>query len=67
MPKCYHCTRKNHLLFDCKYCDYRFCSTCVQYEIHQCGHMNDMKETYSKLNEKKLYDHACKKRKLEKI
>ena len=67
MPKCHHCTKKNHLLFKCKFCNNYFCTHCVQYEINECDNINDMRETYTKRNEQKLYDNACKRRKIEKI
>ena len=67
MPKCEHCVRKNHLLFECKFCNYHYCSKCVQYEIHECDNITIVKDVYSKQNEQCLYNNSCKKRKLEKI
>ncbi len=67
MPKCNYCCKKNHILMECKFCKHSYCTNHLQYELHECANIADVKATYAKQNEERLFSQMCKRRKLEKI
>ena len=47
--------------FDCKFCKQSFCVNCVQYEIHECSNIHEMKQHQvndlrDKLHKEKTFD-----------
>ena len=52
---------------ECKFCKHSYCTNHLQYELHECANIADVKATYAKQNEERLFSQMCKRRKLEKI
>jgi len=53
MPRCDKC-RKKGLHIKCKFCDYEYCSSCIQLEKHSCTGIDQKCKEYREDLEKKL-------------
>ena len=58
--KCHSCKTNKGVYFKCKFCQQHSCSSCVQPEVHNCLHMDTVRENTKRMNEKQLFDNACK-------
>lgn len=54
MGRCAHCRKKSHLGMFCKWCDYEYCTSCMQVEIHNCEAYEVMKTTQKQVLQNKL-------------
>lgn len=43
MGKCVFCKKKDHLQLECKWCEQKFCTRCLQYEVHKCPNAENMR------------------------
>lgn len=65
--KCFYCKKKNFNLFDCKFCNKRFCSSCIVLEIHQCENLLQKKQQLLNNLSNKLHNEKCISSKINKI
>ena len=48
MDKCTHCAKKTFIIFPCKYCDEKFCTSHVAIEYHDCCNIDRARDKYKK-------------------
>ena len=67
MSKCVNCKNTQYLDLECKYCNKKFCTKCLMYEVHGCSAFLDMKTVQRKNLQDKLFKEQVKEVKVSKI
>lgn len=66
--KCFKCFKKTGLnVFICKYCNHKFCSNCINLEIHICKFLDNKKNDELNNLKKKLENEKYVSNKFNKI
>lgn len=66
--KCFKCLKKTGLnFFICKYCNHKFCSNCINLEIHICKFLDNKKNDELNNLKKKLENEKYVSNKFNKI
>ena len=61
MVKCHLCKKKGCFI-ECKYCNYVYCTRCLQPEMHECKQLMSCIENKKKMFEKSLQqNNTCNK------
>lgn len=55
MGRCENCRKHTYLGMFCKWCECKFCSYCIQGEIHHCKEMHKMVSHNKQLLQEKLF------------
>lgn len=67
LKRCSSCNTINGMKMMCKFCETKYCLSCLMPEIHKCENIDKLKESCKLQLEKDLVNNKCVKRKIEKI
>lgn len=65
--RCFLCKNANCIKMQCKFCDNKFCTSCLLPEKHKCINLIDCEQLAKKQLDDELYKNKCISQKIIKI